>query len=498
MRIPSPASRGAFRLRFGFFDSAWVILSPVFALYLSNAYVLSSADGIWTVGLYCAVSAASAAASFLIFRIQDGMPRYFSVYDAIEVSKAVVVAELVACIVLFSITRLEGIPRSAPIVHAMILAAGLITARVMARILSDDRHTSVTGAITPECVVMIGSNQFSSLYIKLMKVRKPVQQRVVGILDNRPKLLGRLLDGVRIVGALQHIEALIDEYLVHGVKVDRIVIGGGPDLLSEEELTQVRRVCVARRIKLDFVPHLFGLAETRPSSHASDQSYPAGSRSEPAGGLIPSSYFRFKPLIDFCASLTLIIMLLPIILIVSAMVLVDVGSPVLFWQQRLGLRGRNFLLYKFRTLRPPFDGRGDEIAPDKRLSWIGHLLRDTSLDELPQLLNVLVGDMSLIGPRPLLPEDQPVNYAGRLLVRPGITGWAQVNGGKLLTAEEKVKLDEWYVRNASPLVDIKLVWTTLQIVLLGARRSNEAVVDAGKDAPLEHWQNLRVVKTDRR
>jgi lipopolysaccharide/colanic/teichoic acid biosynthesis glycosyltransferase len=498
MRIPSPASRGAFRLRFGFFDIAWVILSPVFALYLSNAYILSSADGVWTVGLYCAVSAASAAVSSLIFRIQDGMPRYFSVYDAIEVSKAVVVAELVACIILFSITRLEGIPRSAPIVHAMILAAGLITVRAMARILSDDRNTSIAGSFASECVVMIGSNQFSSLYIKLMKVRKPVQQRVVGILDNRPKLLGRLLDGVRIVGAPQHLEALIDEYLVHGVKVDRIVVGGGPDLLSEEELTQVRRVSVARRIKLDFVPHLFGLTETRPSSHAIDQSHQTEPRSEHAGELIPSSYFRFKPLIDFCASLTMIIMLLPILLIVSAMALADVGSPVLFWQQRLGLRERNFLLYKFRTLRPPFDGRGDEIPPDQRLSWIGHLLRDTSLDELPQLLNVLVGDMSLIGPRPLLPEDQPVNHAGRLLVRPGITGWAQVNGGKLLTAEEKVKLDEWYIRNASLLVDIKLVWRTLQIVLLGARRSNEAVVDAGKDAPLEQWQSLRVVKTDHR
>jgi lipopolysaccharide/colanic/teichoic acid biosynthesis glycosyltransferase len=497
MRIPSPASRGAFRLRFGFFDIAWVILSPVFALYLSNAYVLSFADGVWTVVLYCAVSAASAAVSSLIFRIQDGMPRYFSVYDAIEVSKAVFVAELVACIVLFSITRLEGIPRSAPIVHAMILAAGLITVRAMARILSDDRKTSIAGSFASECVVMIGSNQFSSLYIKLLKVRKPVQQRVVGILDNRPKLLGRLLDGVRIVGAPQHLEALIDEYLVHGVKVDRIVVGGGPDLLSEEELTQVRRVSVARRIKLDFVPHLFGLTETRPTQ-AIDQYHQTEPRSENVGELIPSSYFRFKPLIDFCASLTLIIMLLPILLIVSAMALADVGSPVLFWQQRLGLRERNFLLYKFRTLRPPFDGRGKEIPPDQRLSWIGHLLRDTSLDELPQLLNVLVGDMSLIGPRPLLPEDQPVNHAGRLLVRPGITGWAQVNGGKLLTAEEKVKLDEWYIRNASLMVDIKLVWRTLQIVLLGARRSNEAVVDPDKDAPLEHWQSLRVVKTDHR
>src|SRR5476651_314435 len=180
-------------------------------------------------------------------------------------------------------------------------------------------------------------------------------------------------------------------------------------------------------------------------------------------------------------------MLLPMLLVVSAMALADVGSPVLFWQQRLGLRGRNFLLYKFRTLRPPFDGRGDEVPPDQRLSWTGHLLRDTGLDELPQLLNVLVGDMSLIGPRPLLPVDQPADSSGRLLVRPGITGWAQVSGGKLLTAEEKVKLDEWYIQNASLLVDIQLVWKTLQIVRVGARQSDEAAVGPDKRQLVEHW-----------
>jgi lipopolysaccharide/colanic/teichoic acid biosynthesis glycosyltransferase len=175
------------------------------------------------------------------------------------------------------------------------------------------------------------------------------------------------------------------------------------------------------------------------------------------------------------------------LLTVILMVLFDVGSPVLFWQQRLGLGGQSFLLYKFRTLRPPFNDRGVEISTDRRLSWVGRLLRDTGLDELPQLLNVLVGDMSLIGPRPLLPEDQPSNCNGRLLVRPGITGWAQVNGGKLLSAEEKVELDEWYVQNASLWVDINLVWRTFQFMRLGARRSDGTILGE-KKPPLEHWE----------
>src|SRR5450631_744966 len=486
MRIPLPASNGAFRLNFSLFDIAWVFVAPVLALYLSNAYVITAVGGTETVILYCAVSAASAGVAFLIFRFQDSLPRYFSVFDALEVAKAVIATELMTCIALFSLTRLEGIPRSAPIIHAMILAAGLIVVRVAMRLLADDRDVSGHKSVGSEHIMVIGSNQFSSLYIKLLKACDPRRRRIVGVLDGRPKMLGRLLEGVRIVGAPQHLDALVDEYLVHGIRVDRIVVGGGPDLLPEEGMAQVRRICAARKIGLDFVPQLVGLREIEVDSPPIAKSIQK--KSVNTGGLVPSPYFRYKPAIDFCAALMLLTILMPLLLSVAAIVLVDMGLPILFWQQRLGVRGQNFLLYKFRTLRAPFNGRGEEILPDQRLSWTGHLLRDTGLDELPQLLNVLVGDMSLIGPRPLLPEDQPADSTGRLLVRPGITGWAQVSGGKLLTAEEKVELDEWYVKNASLWVDIQLVWKTMQIVRVGASQSNEAAVGPDKRQHVEHWQ----------
>jgi lipopolysaccharide/colanic/teichoic acid biosynthesis glycosyltransferase len=144
---------------------------------------------------------------------------------------------------------------------------------------------------------------------------------------------------------------------------------------------------------------------------------------------------------------------------------------MMFWQQRLGERGRTFVIYKIRTLRPPFDQRGQPTPPAQRLSWVGKLLRRTRLDELPQLLNVLVGEMSLVGPRPLLPRDQPKHPSARLLVRPGITGWAQINGGTLLSPSEKDKLDEWYVRNASFWLDLRILCLTLWVALLGQRRS---------------------------
>ena len=135
------------------------------------------------------------------------------------------------------------------------------------------------------------------------------------------------------------------------------------------------------------------------------------------------------------------------------------------------------MIYKFRTLRAPFDDGGQPAVGDRQPSAIGRFLRATRIDELPQLINVLFGDMSLVGPRPLLPEDQPLNTALRLSVRPGITGWAQVNGAKLVTKDEKEALDEWYVRNASLWVDLKIALMTLRIMSKSYLTSAEATAD---------------------
>jgi lipopolysaccharide/colanic/teichoic acid biosynthesis glycosyltransferase len=175
-----------------------------------------------------------------------------------------------------------------------------------------------------------------------------------------------------------------------------------------------------------------------------------------------------KHFVDFSLSLLLIVVLLPVFLIIAAMVLLDVGSPIFFWQRRVGINGQGFHMHKFRTLKPAYDDQGRSTTD--RVSGLGALLRKFRLDELPQLLNVLVGDMSLVGPRPLLPHDQPSDSTVRLMVRPGITGWAQVNGGKLITPEEKNALDEWYVRNASLWLDLKIIGKTIVFMLGGESR----------------------------
>ena len=174
------------------------------------------------------------------------------------------------------------------------------------------------------------------------------------------------------------------------------------------------------------------------------------------------------------------------------MVFFDVGRPILFWQERLGWKGRSFLIYKFRTLRAPFEA-ADDLPNIRKPSAIGRLLRATRIDELPQLFNVLLGDMSLIGPRPLLPEDQPTNIAVRLSVRPGISGWAQLHGGKLVTPEEKERLDEWYVRNASLGLDLRIFLMTLLHLMKTRTSSKEALADS-LQAQTKHLEMQRTVK----
>jgi lipopolysaccharide/colanic/teichoic acid biosynthesis glycosyltransferase len=190
------------------------------------------------------------------------------------------------------------------------------------------------------------------------------------------------------------------------------------------------------------------------------------------------AFFRLKRWIDVVGSLLLTILLFPIFIVAGGLVLFDVGRPILFWQERLGWKGRSFLIYKFRTLRAPFDAEGNATLAGRRPSAIGRFLRATRLDELPQLLNVLLGDMSLVGPRPLLPEDQPSNMSLRLSVRPGISGWAQVNGAKLVTKEEKEKLDEWYVHNASLWADLQIIVMTIKVILKGRVSSQEILADS--------------------
>ena len=180
------------------------------------------------------------------------------------------------------------------------------------------------------------------------------------------------------------------------------------------------------------------------------------------------------------AALALLLLGLPILLL-AWLVRSKLGTPVLFRQVRPGLQGRPFTMLKFRTMTDERDASGALLPDSIRLTPFGRFLRATSLDELPGLLNVLKGDMSLVGPRPLLMEYLPLysyEQARRHQVRPGITGWAQVNGRNAISWEHKFRLDVWYVDNHSQWLDIKILWMTMKKVLVrdGISAAGEATM----------------------
>lgn len=175
-----------------------------------------------------------------------------------------------------------------------------------------------------------------------------------------------------------------------------------------------------------------------------------------------------KRIFDALASGAALIVLSPLLLAVAGLVRLFLGSPVLFRQERPGLHGRPFMLVKFRTMTDAADAGGRPLPDEDRLTRFGRFLRSTSLDELPELWNVLKGEMSLVGPRPLLMEYLPLysaRQARRHEVKPGLTGWAQVNGRNTLTWEDRLEMDVWYVENRSWLLDLKIIWKTIGIVL---------------------------------
>lgn len=188
---------------------------------------------------------------------------------------------------------------------------------------------------------------------------------------------------------------------------------------------------------------------------------------------------------DIVGALVLLLLSVPVLLIVGAIVRLSIGAPVIFSQIRPGLRGRPFKIYKFRTMTNATDSKGEPLPDEERVTRVGQLIRGLSLDEFPEFFNVLRGDMSLVGPRPLfmryLPRYSP-EQARRHDVRPGITGWAQVNGRNDVSWERKLAMDVWYVDNVSLKLDMAILFKTVWKVL---RR--DGVAQEGHFSSPEFW-----------
>lgn len=191
-----------------------------------------------------------------------------------------------------------------------------------------------------------------------------------------------------------------------------------------------------------------------------------------------------------CAALALVV-LFPVLLIIALVIRLRLGSPILFRQVRPGLLCRPFTIFKFRTMRHATDAQGNLLPDTQRLTPLGNFLRGTSLDELPELFNVLIGDMSLVGPRPLLVKYLPYYRAKEQLrhsVRPGITGWAQINGRNRSSWDERLAMDVWYVEHWSFRLDLKILLTTIVKVV---KRDGVLVDTSGLESALDEERSGR-------
>jgi lipopolysaccharide/colanic/teichoic acid biosynthesis glycosyltransferase len=190
-----------------------------------------------------------------------------------------------------------------------------------------------------------------------------------------------------------------------------------------------------------------------------------------------------KRVFDLFVVLASAVVWIPVAALVALLVRYKIGSPVLFVQQRPGLHGKPFLIYKFRTMTNAVDAHGEPLPDAQRLTPFGRFLRSTSLDELPELWNILKGDMSLVGPRPLLMEYLPLyspEQARRHDVRPGLTGWAQVNGRNAVTWAEKFRYDVWYVDHQSLALDVRILLLTVRAVLWRQGITGEGEATVGR------------------
>ena len=478
LRLRKPSSHTRLLSRVAVWDVVWGGISP-FAAFLLRDGTIYSPSG---VANYCGVAFFTSLLVFQWFQTSSPIARFYSIRDAFELVKACLLIAALTAVAAFLLTRLEDAPRSIPILHFMLLACGLLGGRSLLRLRETRRQTGAPDTTNKlEHVLLVAASRLAWFFTKMVEELAPGRYQIVAILDERPKLKHRSLNGYPIIGAPADLEKVVADYAMHGVRIDKVVLAARPQDLSAGAWEEVCRICRALHIGSEVLPDRL-MSDAAASDDKLIIPHPSvASRASKANLQISLDrpFWKIKRGIDIMVAGVAAVLLSPVIVIVCGLVLADVGIPVMFWQQRVGRNGTPLHLYKFRTLQTLFDRQTKDRREAQEPSAIGRFLRRTRFDELPQLWNVLVGNMSLIGPRPLLPVDQPSDFFRRLLVRPGLTGWAQICGGKVITAEEKNALDEWYIRHASLRLDLIIFMRTVWMLLItGDRRDDTAIAIA--------------------
>jgi lipopolysaccharide/colanic/teichoic acid biosynthesis glycosyltransferase len=480
-------------------DLCWVAFTPFLALLIRDNFVFYLPH--WeAITAYAAISFATCVAAFAITGSHKTLWQYTSLPDVLRIIAVVTVGLLLAVSISFVGSRLEGVARSVPVIHWFVLVSAIVGTRVAFRIWHErtTHDRSVRSEVQAQNVLILGEGPLTELYLRSVVAYGSKAVVVVGILSDRIHSGGRRLRQQEILGTPEQLLQVIDRLEVHGVIVKRIAVMQPLEELSNRAAEALSVLERSSSVKVDWIIERLGLTPAPVNGddgtlHASLEDrhtgLPSRATSETEVEILTLGQYGYvKRVLDLLATLVLTVLLAPLVLAIGLLVCLDVGFPVVFWQQRPGRFAHPFKLFKFRTMGPAHDAQGNRISEDQRSSNIGRLLRNTRLDELPQLYNILVGDMSFIGPRPLLHIEQPEDMSSRLSVRPGLTGFAQVYGGRNISIEDKNALDIWYIRNASLWLDVKLLLLTTLVLVRGERVDHATLRAARED--LEPPQRL--------
>jgi lipopolysaccharide/colanic/teichoic acid biosynthesis glycosyltransferase len=416
-----------------------------------------------------ALAGASAAVAFRLTGTNIALWRYVTVRDLGTLLAGASAAVLAFVALMFLWNRLETIPRGVPVIQWLTLVVSLCGVRLVYAATfgatARPRPPEVRTAWEP--VLLVGGGQGAAAIARFLHVIPEIGWTPVGILDERP-IAGRMLDNVPILGRTEDLRRVLGGLELRGMRPRRILLTESRDGLGVEIVRRLEHEAEREGLGVLSVPDLLQ-AQARPELAASSGKqclHGAVARLE------HGSYRAGKRLLDVAVSAAVLGLTAPLMAAIALALRLGVGAPVLFHQVRGGRGAQPFVMVKFRTMAETYGPDGRLLPDGERTPWIGRLLRRTRLDELPQFWNVLVGNMSIVGPRPLVAAELALLSDGgaeRSAIRPGITGWAQVHGGQLLDLPAKAALDLWYARHTSLALDLRILLLTVRMVVRGER-----------------------------
>jgi len=456
------------------YDVACMVGALFFALYLHDGHIVTGEGEPARPMIISLISSGFAIAVLLLFQTHKNLWAYLSFKDLGLVFVAVTTSIILMNACFYFILHYGVIPRSVLPLHWALAIVAMTGARLLVRQLS--RPVVSGDSMAQKHVIVVGVGHTAELYMQFARKVMPNKVVIEGVVDENEALVKRYFHGCMILGTFDALPKILEQYRLHGVRIDQFIIAKPWQTLSQHSQEYLETLKRQYSIEIVHFDRQIGMEERCPEQERIQDSMEQSAPYIAIEGFYP----KLKRAYDIGAALILLVACMPLMLLTALLVAVDIGMPVIFWQRRPGRYGKPFKLYKFRTMRPVrhrwYESRAMHKSRDHmRCSGVGRWIRRMRLDELPQLWNILRGDMSFIGPRPLLEDDQPEGGQARLSIRPGVSGWAQVHGGDALTADQKLIMDLWYIQHMSVFLDVRILIKTVLVVIHGDKPKLEII-----------------------